>query len=239
MSQSPEFGRHQRPAEIVAAAGEWLAGQVGEGARYIRSRRAVEQKIEGRVYGIGLQTSTWSRAGQGTWVTPRIWVTDARVADWQKEHDVRGLYSRGGYIFTTLIINLGFRGTVELFGPQRSTAPDTAMSLGEFWTTLEGQILPTLRLFRGEPADAVERLPERWLVFPEPLFWWAAAYGDSASARAFLARYFKSRPSAVERFEAGRRAAAAGEPAPEAVTGTLDFAWSAVSTGVLSADEAT
>src|SRR5262249_25594133 len=120
MSEAPQFHADQKPAEIVAAAGDWLAGQLGGGARYVRSRRAVERTVADRVQGIGLQTSSSSRAGQGTWVSPRIWVTDARVAAWQKAYDLRGLFSQGGYIFNSLIINLGLPSSVELYGPQRS-----------------------------------------------------------------------------------------------------------------------
>jgi hypothetical protein len=78
---------------------------------------------------------------------------------------------------------------------------------------------------------------ETALVFPEPLFWWAAAYEDAASAKAFLSRYFRASPGGREKFDEGRRRAAAGQPAPEAIQGTLDFAWSAVNAGVLGADD--
>ena len=189
MSEVPAFDADQPPAVIVAAAGQWLADQIGDGARYMKSRREVLKRIGAQTHGITLQTSDRSRAGHGTWVSPRVWVTDPKVAAWQDERSLTGLSSRGGYIFSSLITNLGLRGDVELFGSLRATQPELAMSLSEFVAALRREILPSLALFVGAPAVAVDRLPDRWLSSPEPLFWWAAAYGDMGATRALLSRF--------------------------------------------------
>jgi hypothetical protein len=239
MAAVPQFSADQPPSVIVAEAGEWLAAQWGSGARYLRKKRELVHKVGGRAEGVTLQTSSWSRAGEGTWVSPRIWVTDSQVDVWQRQHPAfHGVFARGGCIFSTLIVNLGFPPSVELFGPLRQVHPSTTMSLSEFWATLEVGIFPNTRLFWGDPAAAASMLPDRWLVFPEPLFWWAVAFGDGVAARTILSRFFRDKGKARHRFDAGRRLAAAGEPAPMPISNTMiAFGWSAVSTGALTVDE--
>jgi hypothetical protein len=139
--------------------GAWLADQIGDGARYVKSKRAVVKKIGGQNHGITLQTSTWSRTGEGTWVSPRVWVTDPRVAAWQDERTLTGLFSRGGYILSTLIINLGLPNSVELFGPRRATEPETPCPCQSFGRLSSG------RSFRTSLSSSErQRLP--WNSFP-------------------------------------------------------------------------
>lgn len=84
----------------------------------------------------------------------------------------------------------------------------------------------------------MEQLPDRWLSFPEPLFWWAAAYDDVRATRALLARYFEMKPGGRESFEAARRLARGGSPAPISVSNAMvAFGWSAVTSGSLGGDE--
>ncbi len=238
MTAMPQFSPEQPPSAIVAEAGEWLAAKWGNDARYMRSRREVVRSVGGRAEGITLQTSSWSRAGQGTWVSPRIWVTDRQVRKWQTGHAVHGLFARGGYIFSTLIVNLGLPVSVELFGPPRRSQPHAGMSLSEFWAALEQEIFPNTTLLWGDPAAAAALLPDQWLVFPEPLFWWAIAFGDDAAARTILSRYFREKAQSRDHFDAGRRLAAAGEPAPVPISNTMiAFGWSVVSSGALTVDE--
>jgi hypothetical protein len=171
MTEAPIFDDHEPPAVIVAAAGQWLAERIGGGTRYVKSRREVVRRVGGQRHGITLQTSSWSRTEVGTWVSPRIWVTDPNVAAGQDQRTLTGLFSTGGYIFSTLIINLDLPNSVELFGPLRITEPRPPLSLPEFWAVLQEEILPNLALFVGAPGVAMEQLPDRWLRFPEPFFW--------------------------------------------------------------------
>ena len=83
MTAPPTFTREDQPPEIVALAGAWLATELGDGYAYLRSKRELARKSPGRVESIGLQTSSWSRTGQGTWVYPRLTITDSRVSKWQ------------------------------------------------------------------------------------------------------------------------------------------------------------
>jgi len=240
MADVPMFDARQRPADIVAAAGQWLAERVGDGARYLKSRREILlKKTSGQIHGVTLQSSSWSRAGQGTWVSPRVWATDPRVRAWQDERTLVGLFSKGGYIFSTLTINLGFPPSVELFGPRRGSEPHPPMSLPEFVTALKQDILPHLALLDAAPALAIEQLPDRWLSSsPETLFWWTAAYGDVDATRTLLTRYFEVKPGSREPFETGRRLAGKGDPAPTPITNTMvAWGWSAVAAGSLEAGE--
>jgi hypothetical protein len=239
MAAVPQFSSEQPPSAIVAEAGEWLAAKWGNGARYLRQKREVVRRVSGRAEGITLQTSSRSRAGMGTWVWPRIWVTDRQVDVWQRQHPVHhGMFARGGCIFSTLIVNLGLPPDVELFGPLRHMQPATSISLSAFWAALEQEIFPNTKLLWGEPATAAELLPDMWLVFPEPLFWWAVAFGDGVAARTILSRYFRGKDRARDYFDDGRRLAAAGEPAPDPIRNTMiAFGWSAVSTGALTLEE--
>lgn len=235
----PQFSSEQPPSAIVAEAGGWLAAKWGNGARYLRQKREVVRKVSGRAEGITLQTSSWSRAGQGTWVSPRIWVTDRQVDAWQRQHPAHhGMFSRGGSIFSSLIVNLGLPPDVELFGPLRHAQPATSISLSAFWAALEQEIFPNTKLLWGDPATAAELLPDRWLVFPEPLFWWAIAFEDGVAARTILSRYFRGKDRAREHFDVGRVLAASGDAAPVPISNTMvAFGWSAVSTGALTFDE--
>jgi hypothetical protein len=239
MAAVPQFSSEQPPSAIVAEAGEWLAAKWGNGARYLRQKREVVRRVSGRAEGITLQTSSRSRAGMGTWVWPRIWVTDRQVDVWQRQHPVHhGMFARGGCIFSALIVNLGLPPDVELFGALRHVQPATTISLSAFWAALEQEIIPNIKLLSGDPAAAAELLPATWLIFPELLFWWAVAYRDGVAARTILSRYFRGKDNARDHFDVGRRLAAAGESAPVTVSNTMTaFGWSAVSTGALAFDE--
>jgi hypothetical protein len=232
--KTPQFRRDEKPAEIVAAAGEWVAERVGGEARYLRSTQQVVWALAGRTFGLTLEPSKWNRAGAGTWVSVRVWVRDPLVADWQKQHAVRG----GGEIFSSLIVNLGFPPSVELYAAAQLTDAEPQLTLAEFWRRFQRELQPQLELFAHDPATVITRLPDRWLVFPEQLFWFPIAYDDKQAAKTLLARYFQLKPATREPFEAGRAAAAAGEPAPFAIGNLMhDLGRSVVTTGALAADE--
>ena len=233
--QPPSFTDRDKPPEIVAEAGAWLATQIGDGYVYIRSKRELVRKSPGRAETIGLQTSSWSRTGQGTWVNPRLTVTDARVKEWQAARQLKGLFSTGGQIFNTLLINLGLHD-VELHGPLRRVQPDLRISLGEFADTLRRDVLPNVELMRDGPAAAAERLPIAWIVFPQQPFWWAIAYGDRVAAKRFLARFFEANPNSRKQFETGRALASAAAE-PDVNNSLVDLGWSAVRAGALTVDE--
>ena len=99
-------------------------------------------------------------------------------------------------------------------------------------------IFPNTKHLFGEPAAAAEQLPDRWFISPEPLFWWATAYGDRSAARTILIRYFAIHPGGRKGFDDGRELAAAGEGPPVPISkAMIAFGWSAVSTGALGAEE--
>ena len=238
MNQAPQFSATDEPAEIVAAAGEWLAQELGDGFKYLKSKREISRKSGGRTESIILQTSSWSRTGQGTWVTPRILVRDDRVRKWQAERRLVGMFSTGGFIFNSLVTNMGLPD-LELFGPLRDRPEGHFISLADFRDAAMGDILANLKILRGTPEPAAEQLPNPWIVFPEPPFWWAAAYGEKAAAGRFLSRFFELKPPSRLHFEAGRRLAVESGPEPPSINNMyVAFGWSAVSSQALGADEA-
>jgi len=236
VSSPPVFAASDKPPAIVAAAGVWLAKALGDGFTYLGSKREVVHKSAARTESIHLQTSSWSRAGEATTVMPRLTITDTHVRDWQKGKPLTGLFARGGYTFNSMLINLGIRN-VELFGPLRKQHPDLYLSLDEFLLALHGEVMPCLLVMREGPSVAAEKLPMKWIVFPDPPFWWATAYGEHAAAKRFLARYFGAKPGSRVDFDEGRRLAASdGEPL---FSNTLvALGWSAVRSGALGAEEA-
>ncbi len=238
MLDEPRFRADEPPPAIVNRAGEWLAEQLLDGFKYLRSKREVVRRGSGRTEGIGLQTSSWSRQGQGTWVEPRVWVTDAKVSSWQRSHGISGSLARGGYIFNSMVVNLGLPLSVELFGPIREQDPRPPLSLTQFLEALQNDLLPNVRTLREGPAVAATNLPDRWLLFPEPLFWWATAYGDKSSALRFLSRYFGTKTAVRAKFDEGRRLAREGAGAPIPMKNHIvNFGWSAASSGALDDDD--
>ena len=147
------------------------------------------------------------------------------------------MYSTEGFIFNSLVGNMGL-SDLELFGPLRERPTGHFISLKELRDAVLGDILANLRVLRGTSAVAAEQLPDSWIVFPEPLFWWATAYAEKAAAKRFLSRYFDLKPGARNHFESGRRLALESGPEPPSINNMLvAFGWSAVSSGALGADE--
>jgi hypothetical protein len=236
LTQVPQFSDTDEPGKVVAEAGEWLASELSDGFKYLRSKREITRKAAGRSETIILQTSSWSRTAEGTWVTPRITVSDDRVRKWQAERRLVGMFATGGFIFNSMVVNLGLPD-LELFGPLHERPDGHHISLVQFRDSVFADIMPNLKVLRSSPAVAAERLPDPWIVFPEPPFWWATAYGDQDAAKRFLARYFESKPAGRRHFETGRRLAESSSE-PEGVNNTLvAFGWSAVHSGALEATE--
>ena len=236
MSQVPQFSGNDTPAAILDAAGGWLASELNDEFRYLKSKREITRKAAGHSETIVLQTSSRSRTGEGTWVTPRITVNDDRVRKWQAERRLIGMFATGGFIFNSMVVNLGL-SDLELFGPLHERPDGHHISLVQFREVALDDIMPNLKVLRSSPAVAAERLPDRWIVFPEPPFWWATVYGEPAAAKRFLARYFEANPAGRRHFETGRRLTDSS-PEPSAVNNTLvAFGWSAVHSGALGAEE--
>jgi hypothetical protein len=167
-----------------------------------------------------------------------VWAADDRVKVWKEARPQAVVFGRGAFVYTTLTINLGLRASVELFGTLRVQQPSTTMSLADFLGEYERNLGPHLELFWGEPGPAIERLPDRWVLSVDHLFWWAASSGDSDAAHRLLRRYFSQRPESRQHFDSGRRMARAGEPAPVPVSNTmLALGYGAVMAGVVASDE--
>ena len=165
-------------------------------------------------------------------------VSDDRVRKWQAERRLTGMFATGGFIFNSMLTTLGLPD-IELFGALRGRPDGHFISLAELRDAALGEIRANLTMLRGSPVTASRELPSRWIVFPEPPFWWSIAYGEPAAGKRFLARYFEAKPAGRSHFETGRRLAADSGPEPITVNNTLvALGWSAVSSGAIGADEA-
>jgi hypothetical protein len=148
------------------------------------------------------------------------------------------MFSTGGFIFNSLVTNMGLPD-LELLGPLSDRPEGHFISLAELSNVALGDILANLTILRGTPEAAAEQLPNPWIVFPEPPFWWAVAYGEKAAARRFLSRFFELKPPSRIHFEAGRRLAVESGTEPPSINNTyVALGWSAVSSEALEADEA-
>ena len=238
MSDPPAFTAEDKPKSIVAGAGAWLAREMGDGFTFKRSRQELARLVGGRTEAIVLQSSTWSRGGEGTWVAARVIVTDQHVRDWLNDaaNELKGLFSSSGFVFNTLLINIGIHD-IELYGPFRKQEPGTWLSLTEFVEVLRTQVLPHVVLLRESPSIAAEKLPSRWIwASVESLFCWSVAQGDRNGARLFLSRYLEATPMYRRNFDRGRQLAVL-EEAPPRGNSLVALGWSAVRSGMLLADE--
>jgi hypothetical protein len=59
----PVFAAQDRPRDVLDASGQWLAAQLGW--RWVKSRSDIEIRRGSQLLRLGLQSSTWSRAGMG------------------------------------------------------------------------------------------------------------------------------------------------------------------------------
>ena len=111
---APELVLDQRPRDVLDESGRWLADGL-DGFRWVPSA----QKLHGPVGGgqdlsIGLQGSTRSRAGAGTWVYVSLQVHDPRLRRWRTAHRDLALRSDDWLLLTNL-------GAVHR-GPRRSSS---------------------------------------------------------------------------------------------------------------------
>jgi len=239
LSDPPAFTAEEKPKSIVAAAGAWLAEEMGDGFTFKTSTRELARMIGGRTEAIVLQSSRWSRAGEGTSVAARVMVTDQGVRDWLNNatNELKALFSSSGFVFNTLLINLEIQD-IELYGPFRQQKPGTWLSLTEFVEVLRTQVLPHVVLLRESPSIAAGKLPSRWIwASVGSLFCWSVARGDRNGARLFLSRYLEATPMYRRNFDRGRQLAVSDE-APPRGNSLVELGWSAVRSGVLLADEA-
>jgi len=238
VSHPPAFAAEDKPKSIVAAAGAWVAGEMGDGFTFKRSKSELARKVGDRTEAIVLQSSTWSRGGVGTWVAARVMVTDQRVRDWltNAANELKALFPSSGFVFNSMLVNLEIHD-IELYGPFRKQEPGNWLSLTEFVEVLRTQVLPHVVLLRESPLIAAEKLPIRWIwASVESLFCWSMAQGDRNAARLFLSRYLQATPMYRRNFDRGRQLAVVDE-APSGGNSLVALGWGAVRSGVLLVDE--
>lgn len=191
----PAFGLNDRPADVLDGAGRWLATSL-PGFRWVKSRQDVERKTPPQVHRVALQSSSWSRAGVGTFVSPRLIVLDDRLLRWRKRNrelsPVRDPETSFPMVFNSLFVNfLQPWSSFEASGlPQPSDGP-RAVNLAEFLRCITAHVLPVLDDF-AHPGTVVSGLPTTWWGMVDAgTVEWSLACGDRDSAAAIIHRHLE------------------------------------------------
>jgi len=206
VTRPPQFSAQLTPTEILNQAGEWLALQLGDQFRWLKSRQTVSRTQGARTDEIRLQPSKWNRAGIGTWATLRVTVRNKNLATWRRNHSDDTLLAHvPDVLWTNEFINvdkdLYF---VELFGHlEQDDSGVRRLSLAELVESVRGLVLPVLAYFES-PQVVAERLPDNWLVLAAPLVEWAICMGDRSSARRIVERIMRVHAAEAAAFERGR-----------------------------------
>ena len=93
------------PADILREAGRWLAEELGNDWRFLRSRGTLKHLEGGYVQEIHLQGSTYNRTGASVDVDLGAVVRSKALAEWRSANADRVLGS-GGRVYGTLVVNL-------------------------------------------------------------------------------------------------------------------------------------
>ncbi len=208
---TPAFTAQDRPKAILDRSGVWLADSLPSGFRFVKSRQALERNAAPQLHRLTLQSSTRSRAGIATWVSPRLTVLDDRLEDWRQQHPTASVSSHPDRalpaVFNSLFANiLHTWSSVELSGlPQASQGP-SSVSLTDLFDCLTEHVLPALEHF-GEPATLAVALPPSWWSMVEPgTIEWALACGDRTAAasllRGHMERPLRGQQKAADRLSA-------------------------------------
>ena len=188
---SPTFAATDRPSFIVDAFGGWLSTEM-DGFRWIKSRRVLARSALTQRHEVALQTSTWSRAGVGTWVSPRVSVFDDRLAKWRLADPSVSAFADAEIeppcVYSSLLVNaVSSFVSVDLSGlPQPPELKGASQA--EFVTYVADVVVPVLDAF-NEAASLVAALPESWLsMIGAGTVEWALACGDADAATELIRR---------------------------------------------------
>ncbi len=185
---SPVFSSTDPPKVILDLAGRWLASNMPE-FRWLKSRQDLERKSRLQTHRVHLQSSTWSRTGIATWVSPRLTVLDDRLRAWRQRHPTGTVATNPDsalpMVFNSLFINfLKPWSSVELSGSQ--PAGSKSVDVSELLDCLVNNVLPVLDQF-AEPVSLASALPpEWWSMIDAGAVEWALACSDRGSATAFV-----------------------------------------------------
>jgi hypothetical protein len=228
----PIFTATDKPAEMVARAGAWLAGQLGW-RWHARGREARTRQANLDV-SLRFGGTQWNRRGAGTWMSVGVQVTDPSLLTWQ-QHNAHLAHRRDGLVFASPLANLTARSTTELFG--RLRAEDrTVLSLEELVAILRADVVPHLETF-ASPANVASQLPDSWLVAPTELAEWAVARGDLDAAKTIVTRWLTRHPQAVAAIQDGRDEVAAGKLEPNVYGPYEQLGRTIAKLEILTADE--
>jgi hypothetical protein len=189
------FSVHDKPRDILNAAGSWLAAELGNGFRWVPSAHAIKVPIGGTTAEVKLRPSHWNYTGALTHALLRVTVRDKALAAWRRARgrNYSGVMSdpSADVVWSSELVNIyPDLQDVELFGDvAAATGSDSRfLTLSELLDAIRTRILPRLMLFQS-PAMVAKELPDTWL-FEEmgATAQWAISRGDEASAELLRAR---------------------------------------------------
>ena len=195
---TPKFTAEDKPIDILNAAGEWLASELGNGFRWVPSAHALKVPIaRGRTGEVKLQPSHWNQTGVLTHALIQVTVRDRAVAAWRRSRgrNFSGLIVEPSpdVVWSTQMLNVDRElHDVELFGDVAAATGShhLYLSLADLLLAIRTRIVPKLLMF-SSPARAARELPDIWLAEPGALIEWATSLDDHDSAQLFSKRWGK------------------------------------------------
>lgn len=175
------------------ATAHWLAQCIGDGFKWVKSRKTLERRLGTQVHRIHLQSSQWNHTGEFAVVYPTIAVTDSVLSDWRETFpspSVTPELDTPPVVYVTMLTNV-LPGTsdVELSGlPIHPELQKMVMSASTFADVLKGPVLNFLALF-DTPGNLADHASDEWLrVAKAPIVEWALAKGDTDAAAVLMRR---------------------------------------------------
>lgn len=197
--RAPQFSSNERPADIMDAAGRWLAAE--SGWRWVASRHTAEILDGTLTLRLILQSSTWSRAGVATWVRLRISVLDSNLRSWRLARPRETVFPDSKLpplAFNTMLGSVEAElGNVECSGLHQEPPAPHAINLDEFVIGFHQRVLPVLNLFPSSSMLA-KSLPDPWLTAVDSGLIEQALARDDIESAALLMRRYMERPLSGE-----------------------------------------
>jgi hypothetical protein len=202
----------EQPAEVIGAAGQWLASQLrGEGFTWARSLAKLERRIGVRREQIHLQSSKWNRTGELIEFGAVLNVRDGALRKWRRANPALTSYAGVNDDWLCghplgVLTGVWHQGQVDLTAPAARSA-----QLDGFLRLLRAEALPW---FGGsaEPEQAADKLPSVTIgMYVVDLAEWLVCRGSQDAAARLMRRWLAEDSARWPDFESGRSLGEHGE----------------------------
>jgi hypothetical protein len=202
----------EQPAEVVGAAGAWLASQLADnGFAWARSVLKLERRLGMRREQIRLQGSKWNRTGELIEFGAVLNVRDGALRKWRRANPSLTRYAGVnddwvcGHPLGVLAATWG-QGQVDL-----TAAAMRGERLGAFLQLLRAEALPWFDGSAG-PELVAGLLPDVTIdLYVVDLAEWLVCRGDKEQAARLVERWLAKDPVRRSEFDAGRSLGERGE----------------------------